>query len=122
MAAHAVKAHEKIYNRYKDVIVPKTANIVYTHTILNTHEPSTTIIVGIRLFPSPLAADIAESINADETSSICPVAIPVIIPMIIIVAHNAFSIFSPKSSLKYFYMLMTAYSKICPYYMMLLIQ
>ena len=53
------------YMRYKDCSVLKYANTVSSHIILNTTEPMTTMMVGMTLFPMPLAAAVALSMNAD---------------------------------------------------------
>ena len=65
ISAIAVIDQENTYNRYRDGIVLKYAKMVLTHTIRNTQDPRMTIIIGITLFPSPLEAEIALSINAD---------------------------------------------------------
>lgn len=61
----AVTIHEHTYTRYSDSSDLKYANIVSSHTILNTTDPTMTMMVGIILFPRPLAAAAALSINAD---------------------------------------------------------
>ena len=62
----AVIPHEKMYSRYKDGIVLKWANTVFTHTIRKIQDPIITITVGITLFPRAREAAMALSINAEN--------------------------------------------------------
>lgn len=55
----AVIPHEKMYSRYKDGIVLKWANTVFTHTIRKIQDPIITITVGITLFPRAREAAMA---------------------------------------------------------------
>lgn len=64
ISAIAVIAHEKKYSEYNAAMVWNQAKIVYTHTILNTQEPSITITVGVTVLPIPLEAAIVPSIKA----------------------------------------------------------
>lgn len=61
----AVNAHALAYTRYSDSSVLMLAKIVQTQIILNTTLPMITIIVGITLFPSPLAPAAGLSMNAE---------------------------------------------------------
>ena len=60
-------AQEKIYSRYRDVMVPNQAKMVYTQMTRNTQEPMTTITVGTTLLPMPREAAMLASIRGDTT-------------------------------------------------------
>jgi len=55
-----------MYSRYKDGIVRKYANTVFTQIILNTQDPIITIIVGTTLLPSAREAAMVLSIKAEN--------------------------------------------------------
>ena len=65
ISAMAVRLQEKTYSRYKEGMVLKWANMVYTQITRNTQEPIITMTVGTTPFPNALEAAIVLSINAE---------------------------------------------------------